>query len=256
MNNSEDYANEILVPISCRNNKQAVWYLNNTSYFIYDNECVKKQYKRYHKNDCYKRERNRKTSFNDLILKTLHGGMKVLELFYEDECDKDSVGKRNRRLCFNACKIYDKKEYCILEPEKKYDKFCSIFELNVNKIGELIQLGYILCDLIPCTRYGYVKIRLKWEEEKALIWKMISDYANEMNLYKGLKDEAFDIIKLIAENKALNEMFEYNIDETKDVELFKTIKVQQTIMRNLFEQWLEDVEERWESIKKDFNLKV
>lgn len=252
----EEYIERMHIPIQYDKLKQTVWYLNNTSYFIYDEACVKNDSKAHREIKCSKKRRGLKTEFIKLIKNKLKGDNNVLELFCEDECDTESLELKRSKLCFNACEVFMKKKYCTLAPDKKYDKLLELLSLDVNKLGDLIKMGFLLCTLIPCTQYEKEKLSFQLEKEKSLVWEMIVNYATEKNLSSGIGKPSIDfIIELIGGSRALDEIFGCPVDKLDKNLLLKLVEFDIDI-REAFEVWLEYVEKSWDSIKLDYGIEI
>lgn len=252
-NMEEQYEDERLVSIPWRNVKKAVWYLNNTNYYIYDDYNAKENLVKYTPIECSNQYRSSKKCFNELISERLNGGWEVLGLFYECE-KKEDIRNRKSKLCFNACITSDEIDYCVVNPQLQYDKLCCLLGLQTNSVGSLLKIGYILCDLIPRTLQGRIKVKFQLEREKELIWDMIANLADEKNILGKIENQSFDMIKLISQSKVLDDIYKYNVADIKNEKMLERLKLEQVVMRETFKKCLSDIEERWVTFKKDFNI--
>lgn len=241
---------KIFVPIFRSEKKVTLWMLNNASRFVYD-EVIGE----YEEKPCTKKYRNSRSEFDKLILEKLEGSKDVLSLYYFDECDKD---KRTCRLLFNACNVYEEICDCEPVPDSKYKRFCRLFDFELNEIGDLIEIGYILCDLIPRVEVyqneqGYsagLKVRLKLQREENLVWDMLNNYANK-HIFRGLQIKSYDLISLIGKNNALREFFEYKADDNTALR----IEGLYLYIRDRLEMCLDEFEKEWNIFKLENDYK-
>lgn len=245
---SSEYEKKLLVPIFRSEKKPTIWMLNNASRFVYDEDIDK-----YEEKVCTKKYRNSRESFDNLILKHLEGSEEILSLYYYDEYDRDEREKGTCRLLFNACDVYEEIQEYAISPDRKYKQFCRLFDLNEKNIAELIEIGYILCELIPRVNIfhneqGYsigLKTRFELQDEENMVWDMLDNYANN-HIFLGLQTRSYDLLSIIGKNKALKDFFDYEVDE-------KTALRKEWLyirIRDRLESFLEEFEREWYDLKE------